>query len=301
MANQGKQAREVLIPVEQDTVPFYERELVAVLLEDGRICAVLRWLCDGLHLDPSGQIERIRRKTALADGLVTVRVETPGGPQTMPALTLDVLPGYLFTIDENRINPAARPDVILFQRECAKVLADHFARKRGAALPALLSPQSVVSVDPRLASQVTQIVEQIDTLSGAVNLMREHLAALLALPGQVSGLSDQMSQAVAMLESLAERQDAAEMRVAQIDARTQRLTPAHARAVQEMVDRIVRETKRLPQPLTYATIYGRLKHRFRVGSYSEVADSHFDELMAYLRDELRRSTSGDAPEQGSLF
>src|SRR5690349_10184421 len=115
MSNQGKQAREVLIPIEQDTVPFYGRELVAVLLEDGRICAVLRWFCDGLHLNPSGQIERIRLKTALADGLVTVR-----------------------------------------------------------------------------------------------------------------------------------------------------------------------ETKRLPQPLTYATIYGRLKHRFRVGSYSEVADSHFDELMAYL-------------------
>jgi hypothetical protein len=29
------------------------------------------------------------------------------------------------------------------------------------------------------AGQVAQIVEQIDTLSGVVNLMREHLAALL--------------------------------------------------------------------------------------------------------------------------
>jgi hypothetical protein len=75
-----------------------------------------------------------------------------------------------------------------------------------------------------------------------------------------------------------ERQDAAETRIAQIDARTQRLTPAHARAVQEMVDRMARETKRLPQPLTYAIIYGRLQHRIRAGSYSEVAGSRFDEL-----------------------
>jgi hypothetical protein len=42
--------------------------------------------------------------------------------------------------------------------------------------------------------------------------------------------------------------------VARIDARTQRLTLAHAREVQELVDRIARETKRLPMPLTYAMI-----------------------------------------------
>ncbi|HEY7092802.1 MAG TPA: hypothetical protein VH393_06470 [Ktedonobacterales bacterium] len=83
--------------------------------------------------------------------------------------------------------------------------------------------------------------------------------------------------------------------------RTQRLTPAHVREVQTMVERIVRETRNLPQPLTYAMIYGRMKHRFRVGSYSEVTDSRFDELMTYLQNELRHATGGEAPEQGNLF
>jgi hypothetical protein len=110
-----------------------------------------------------------------------------------------------------------------------------------------------------------------------------------------------MSQAVTMLETLAARQDATETQLAQVDARTQRLTPAHARSVQEMVDRMVRETKRLPTPLTYAIIYGRLKNRFRIGSYKEADDDRFDDLMAYLRDELNGATAGEAPEQGSLF
>jgi hypothetical protein len=138
-------------------------------------------------------------------------------------------------------------------------------------------------------------------MSGAVNLMREHLAALLALPGEVQDLSEQMSQAVTMLESLAARQETTEAQLAQVDERTQRLTPAHTRAVQEMVDRMVRETRRLPAPLTYSIIYGRLKHRFRVGSYKEVDDGRFDEVMAYLREELGRATAGEAPEQGTLF
>jgi hypothetical protein len=64
---------------------------------------------------------------------------------------------------------------------------------------------------------------------------------------------------------------------------------------------MVRETKALPTPLTYATVYGRIKHRFRAGSYKEVPDSLYDELLAFLRDELTRATGGQAPEQGSLF
>src|SRR5690348_5774438 len=136
MSNDDKQTAQVHIPVEQEAVPFYGRSLVAVRLEDGRIGAVLRWLCEGLGLDTKGQMQRIRRKTALFDSLLMVRVETEGGPQVMPALTLDVLPGWLFGIDENRVKPEARADVILFQRECVRVLAEHFARKAWAALPA---------------------------------------------------------------------------------------------------------------------------------------------------------------------
>src|SRR5579885_1441811 len=88
---------EALIPVEQDTITFYGHKLVAVRLKDGQIAAVLRWLFESLNLERTGQMQRIERKTALRDGLIQVRVDTEGGPQTMPALTLDVLPGYLFT------------------------------------------------------------------------------------------------------------------------------------------------------------------------------------------------------------
>lgn len=63
-----------LIPIEQDSIPFYGHELIAVRLEDGRICAVLRWLCESLQLDMDGQIQRIRRKTALAEGLIPLCV-----------------------------------------------------------------------------------------------------------------------------------------------------------------------------------------------------------------------------------
>jgi hypothetical protein len=299
--------KSVMIPVEQAMVPFYDREIVAVRLPDGRIAAVLASMCDALQLLTRGQARRIRADPIIAEFLVPVRVDTAGGPQTMDVLVAWAIPRWLTGIRLGMVAPEKRPAIEAFQREAADVLYRYFSQVR-TTLPALPSPQSVVSAHPQLASQITQIVEQIDTMSGAVNLMREHLAALLSLPSQVEGLSAQMSEAVAMLESLAERQDVAaaqladtDTRLAAVDARTQRLTPAHTRQVQEMVDRIVRETRRLPMPLTYAIIYGRLKHRFRVGSYKGVADSRFEELMTYLREELQRATEGQATEQGSLF
>lgn len=289
-----------LIPVEQDSIPFYGHELIAVRLTDGRIAAVLRWLCDSLQIDIDGQLQRIRRKTALAEGLVLVRVDTAGGPQEMQALTLDVLPGYLFTIDERRVKAEAQSDIVLFQRECVKALAEHFEHKR-RALPALAAPQSLAPEDSQLAGQVAQIAEQIDMLNGVVSFLQEHMAGLLTLPSQVAGLSEQIGQALTMLESLAARQDTADTQLARIDERTQRLTPAHARAIQEQVDRMTRETKRLAQPLTYAIVYGRLKHRFRASSYREIADEQFEAVMAYLREELHRTLAGEGAEQGSLF
>lgn len=62
----------VFIPVEQDTIPFYGHELVAVLLEDGRIAVVLRWVCEGLRLNQQSQLRSIRGRAALAQSLVDV-------------------------------------------------------------------------------------------------------------------------------------------------------------------------------------------------------------------------------------
>lgn len=138
-------------------------------------------------------------------------------------------------------------------------------------------------------------------MAGTLNLLREHLLGLLTLPGQVEGLSLQVGQAIAMLDALAERQETTETQVAQIDARTQRLTPAHARAVQEMVDRMVHETAHQPAPMVHYVIYGRLKRRFRVSTYKEIADDRFAEVTHFLQEMLRQATGGAAPEQGSLF
>jgi P22_AR N-terminal domain len=289
MGADDEQGIHVLIPMEQDSIPFYGHELVAVRLEDGRIAAVLRWLCEGMRLNQQSQLRSIRGRMALAQGLVDVRVQTEGGPQAMPALTLKVLPGWLFSVDERRVREEARDDLVHFHLECVDVLAEHFARKQQLALPAPADPTGAA------------IIEQIADLTAVTTLLREHLAALLTLPGQVHMLAEQVGRVADVVETLAERQGTTEAQVAQLEVRTDHLTPAHAQQVQDLVNRLVRETKRLPAPLTHAIIYGRIRHHFRVNSYTEMRDGQFEDLLAWLRDELTRATSGEAPQQRGLF
>src|SRR5437899_7647674 len=91
-------------------------------------------------------------------------------------------------------------------------------------------------------------------------------------------ISGQLAYVVSLLEHLVGRQATTEAQVARIDARTQRLTPAHARNVQGLVEKIVRESERRNAPgtaLIHAHVYGRLKTHFRAGKFDEIPDERY--------------------------
>src|SRR5260221_4473587 len=134
----------VLMPVEQDTVPFYERSLVAVRLADGRIAVVLRWICESLQLERKAQVRRIQRTEAIADDLLHVRVDTEGGPQVMEALALRSVPFWLAGITPAKVAQELRPVILAYQREAADVLYQHFSRRP----PQLTAPSTLVPSEP---------------------------------------------------------------------------------------------------------------------------------------------------------
>ncbi|MGH2481116.1 MAG: hypothetical protein ACRDHW_15785, partial [Ktedonobacteraceae bacterium] len=122
-----------------------------------------------------------------------------------------------------------------------------------------------------------------------------HMQGLLEAQGQVSL---QLEKAVGLLEALTGNVATTETKLAKIDERTQRLTPAHTRQVQVQVEHLARamvKHNKTPLAQAHATIYGRLKTRFQVGSYKETPDERFSEIMAYLRDELQKIQGGQLP------
>lgn len=282
MGADDEQFDDVLVPVEQDTIMFYGHPLVAVRLADGRICAVLRWLCDGLRLDPSGQVRRIRRKTALAIGLVYVRVETGGGPQVMPALTLHVLSGWFYTIDESRIKDEARPDVIKFQLECTDALAEHFEKKARQSTQIALPPSTIVpSAQPRQPERPAPdagLSAWLDYHRGMVTLLewredverwrKEQERRVEAVELRQDTLEDRMEGVEELSRLFVEVTE-------RLGPRT--LTPEHQATVKRMAGRLHELSG-----MSFAAIYGELNEMFHTGKYSDIAEADWERVSEWF-------------------
>lgn len=282
--------------LEQRPIPFMGDDLAAARTAEGAIYVTLPGMCRALGLNAQAQYRRIGRTSTLAKGLRAIPLDTGSGIKATYCLRVDRVALWLGGIETSRIKPAYREKIEAYQDELAPVAMQVFMRSLGIQ-PAPQPPTAPAIIN----AEIAEIRGQIETLYGVANLLQEHLAGLLPLPDQIAGLNDQMGQALAMLTALAERQESAESQIERIDERTQHLTPAHGRAVQDEINRMVRDTKRLTNPLTYTIIYGRLKHRWRVSTYKEITDEQYPAVMAYLQEELRRALAGEGPAQNSLF
>lgn len=279
--------------IDQRIVPFMGDDLAAALTSSGDIYISLNGMIAALGLNARGQTQRIQRTPTLARGLRRIPIQTKGGAQRVNCLRVDKIALWMAGIEPSRVKPEYQAKIEAYQEELAPLATRVFMRVLD------IHPQASAgeNADPRLVA----LAEQYDMLIDVALFIREHMAALASMPDQIGAISMQLDQAVIMLESLTHRQDSTEQTVEAIDARTQGLTPAHRRDLQEMITRMVEATKRQPRPLRYATIYGRIKHRFRVASYGEIPDPQFDAVMQFLRDEMARATDGELPEQSSLF
>ncbi|HLZ58080.1 MAG TPA: phage antirepressor N-terminal domain-containing protein [Ktedonosporobacter sp.] len=338
----GAKGTSALVPLMEGQIHFYDDELQVVLLEiDGQrqVYVPVRQFCVNLGLDWASQYQRMKRDRVLMAEMAAVVITTTAGPgqrsgqQRHPAvcLPLDVLPGWLFTISPTRVNADLQEKIHQYRQRCYRALWEAFLRgelfPEEAALVVPSTPEGVVipSGDPR----IDQLTEQIDFLTAVKTFLEEHRAALIQEVGTVSAgltmieagqqhliqradyiavrtdeINAQLVYVASLLEQLLGRQAVTEGQVARIDERTKRLTPAHARNVQGLVERIVEEHKhRHPRgpELTHMHIYGRLKTRWRAGKFDEIPDERYPEVEAYLREELRKVASGELPEQGLLF
>lgn len=111
------------------TVDFRSDTLFAAERDDGVFVAVTP-ICQALGLNANKQRERIQNDQILREGGTVTVFPSAGGMQETYCLRLDLVNGWLFTIDESRIkDPAVRERVLTYKRECYGVLFQHFYGK----------------------------------------------------------------------------------------------------------------------------------------------------------------------------
>nr|MBF6591590.1 hypothetical protein [Ktedonobacterales bacterium] len=121
---QGKPARVYRFD-EQETVMFHGHPIIAVRLDDGRIAVTIQSLAAGMGLNAQAQVRRAERTEALSGEIAYPWLETDSGPQEMPSLILEVLPGWLMGIDTRRVKGEAHDTILAYQREAYGVLYQH--------------------------------------------------------------------------------------------------------------------------------------------------------------------------------
>jgi hypothetical protein len=279
--------------IEQQIVPFMGDDLAAALATGGNIYITLPGMCNALGLNTRGQTQRIQRTRTLSKGLRRIPIKTKGGFQQLNCLRIDLVALWLAGAQPGSIKSEFRAKIEAYQDELAPVATQVFMRVMG-----LRTRDITPSTDP----QILALADRVDTLTEITTLVREYMETLLEAQGHTAM---QLEQAIHLLEALTNRQEVTETQVAKIDERTQRLTSAHGEDVQEIVHiiaaAVVKQSPNITTQLAHSMVFGRLKKRFRARSYIEIPDERFDEVMAYLRGELRKFSGGDLPGQESLF
>jgi antirepressor protein len=138
-------------------VPFYG-EAVQALRDGGAVSVVIRRVCDSLGLDFSSQLSKLKAKPWATVAMSTTVAED-GKTRELACLDLDALPMWLATIEPSRVKPEVRFKLAAYQKECARVLRDHFF---GRPAPATAQPAS--DVVERLERRIDALLDAVATL-----------------------------------------------------------------------------------------------------------------------------------------
>jgi P22_AR N-terminal domain len=139
----------------------FDGDNLQTVREGERVWVVLKRACEALGLDAATQAEKLKEKAWSVTGLIPA---TGNDAKTyeMFCVDLDTLPMWLATIDVGRVRPEAREKLIAYQRECARVLRDHFFGARTSSAD--------LTVMSAIAAQVEHLTRQVAWLAQNIAL-----------------------------------------------------------------------------------------------------------------------------------
>jgi hypothetical protein len=254
-----------LVPIEERQVEFYGDELTAVRTSDGTVYVPIRPICRLLGLNWDGQRRRIQRDAVLSQEAKGVVVTTtPGGKQEMTSLPLDHIAGFLFGINANRVKAELRDRVILYQRECYRVLSEAFYQGRLTSTPSF---DELLKID-------SPAVRAYQMALAIVDLARSQVI----MEGR--------------LDDYGRRLEAIEATLGDPD---RYISNAQASRISQAVKAVAMALSKVSGRNEYGGVYGELYRRYDVASYRELPASEYEGTMSWLQGWYQQLTDRDLP------
>lgn len=258
--------------VAQKEVLFYDDEVTAVYLSDGRVYASIRHMCQALGLDDFGQRQRIGRHEILNDGQGVCKIQTPGGEQETYVLRADLIPLWLAGIRVKSLKVELQDKVARFQKEAATILWEAFRDGRLTTNPTfselLLNDNSPSVQAYKMAQAIMQIAQQQIILESRLDNHEQ--------------LITDNRQRIEQLE-------------ATLGDPKHQITPAQASQLSQAVKAIAIELSRKNKRNEYGGVYGELYRRFDITGYKLLPQNRFAEAMKFLTEWYRQIADGEVP------
>jgi hypothetical protein len=172
-----------LVPVD-----FYGDSILAARIDDGRVVAAVKRICEALGLGYASQYQKLKGHDWSGITMI-VTPDSRGSPQETCVIPVENIPLWMVTIAANRVAENIRPKLKAYQKEAAQVLARHFlgspaeptppAEPTGLALE-IRNAKQLVAILERQADQEQRYAEQEVKLAAIEVLTDTRLAAIEA-------------------------------------------------------------------------------------------------------------------------
>lgn len=268
-----------LIPIEQRSVLFYDDEITAVLVEvnDRQVIYVpVRPICDYLGVSWDGQRQRLRRDPVLTEVAMSAVITTadidPGNrrPRTseMLCLPLDFINGFLFGISASRVKDDVRAQLIRYQRECYRVLAEAFLQQETA-----------------VSSTEASLVQVREMALAIARLAEEQIE----FDRRLASTETRLDKAAVVVGDMQKRLTAVEQKLTPGTA----VTDEQAMQISQAVKAIAMEMEKRSGRNEFQGVYGELYRRFGITSYKLLPAEKFADAMGFLTERYVNLTGSD--------
>lgn len=272
----------------QRVVPFEGDELVAAKQSDGTILVAFSRLCENLGLNRRGQVQRVQRHAIMNRGLVSVAVDTEGGPQTIQCLRLDLLPLWLSGVQASRVKPELQEKLIRYQEEAATVLWDAFKDQ-------IVINENIVQASHALELKDDAAIQQLQQIAEMGRAITHLAEQQIEIQRQQLTLTNRMDRAAQVVKALQGDLTNVQVRLTLLEDQvhpTAAISDAQATEISNQV-------KSLAELLTgkekgknhYQGIFGELYRRFGVSSYKLIRQQDYEAVLDFLKDWHTAATS----------
>jgi hypothetical protein len=151
--------------MQSEIINIMGADIQLVYNENDEMFVSVRHVCNAIGIDYSAQYRKVSENEVYSGCVVvTTTHDSSGRNQEMQCLALSMVAHWLSSIPASRVSEAIRPRLVVYQRECAKILYNHFMGRHyqshlveGLPQPVQVLPQPSQEMPPALAQFIDRM------------------------------------------------------------------------------------------------------------------------------------------------